>query len=486
MHLCQTKTVVLDSSAETRVTYASDYNCVDLNDSSSSSEFRGVDIKKVLNESTEKFEEQSSAGDDSGFKNLNKNVQNDDTVPSSFIDNTGVRDDGYSLIPDEPDFETGIDYLSTKTFLCTDINSDDNITQDDEDEDALLIKEFSQNCMVYPCNYEENTSNCASVFSGINNEVDLLNDEGLPLFARHRPSPPPPLSRSQILIQNTNENMDHLFNYGDYINFSDLKGYAEFGFDDNDNNCTHNDKSLLENWLVDDETHLDQNDNLHSRGSDDHVSCVPFSVLNLPTSSILDRDIITSSTSLSSTLSRLVGEDQLSLVPTGSSNTINSSSTNSILNSPQINKDQITNTKDLQFDVYPTDCGVVTTFDKMPTTSTITSSTNDNALSYLDDCSAYARQRLMGASAAAAFLAASTYTAKLNMSDDTAHNQLIYPYQSMAHSMNLKSSLKQFQSNIFSNDSVKHRDPWTTPLRKLTVNLIQTYKYINEVSFLYV
>ncbi|KAH8851542.1 Dual specificity tyrosine-phosphorylation-regulated kinase 1B [Schistosoma japonicum] len=364
---------------------------------------------------------------------------------------------------------------------------------DDEDDDALLVREFNQEH-----GFESSPGDCESGdydigtfgLTLVNNKV--VKEESIPLFARYRPSPPPPLSRGQILFtpnlhHQSSELSEQLpkFINSDCI-APQVKGYLETS-DGDINPSGHR-------WLSDDET-CDVNQTLYHRVIEEPSPFVGMSTTLSPTGPPLDTGIITSSSlSLSSALSRIAADDQVSLRLTTSSSTRNSASTNPV-NSPPLHA-LTTTTYDSPSQPISDDRSLAAvTYDPDPVVS---SCSKVNFPSYVpDDPSISARQRLMGASAAAAILAASAYASqnyptKINnyrdmvnlKGQDVVRLRQLPQHSTLIGDMGLNSSLLQIQSNSRTvMSSLRRRDPWCIPLRKMSVNLIQTYKHINEVYY---
>ncbi|CAH8457495.1 unnamed protein product [Heterobilharzia americana] len=386
--------------------------------------------------------------------------------------------------------------MSNSTLQCMDNYYDD----DDDDDDALLVKEFNQEHTGFECS----SGDCGSgdydvgTFGLISVDNRITKEEFLPLFARYRPSPPPPLSRGQLLFtpNQSSEPSERTEQPSRFINSeylaSQVKGYSQLQTNDLEG-TTDDFNSSSHRWLSEDET-CDINPTLYHRVVEEPSPFIGLSTALSPTALTMDAGVITSSSlSLSSALSRVAADDQVSLPLTASSSTRNSASTNPV-NSPPLQALTGTTTcapsnqpisDEQEVSVACVSDALILPIAKSAVHSYIT-----------DDPSISARQRLMGASAAAAILAASAYAAHnyptkinsyrdmINVKGQDVHLRQLPVHSSLIGDLYPSSSLLQVQSNPrLSLSSLKHRDPWSIPLRKMSVNLIQTYKHINEVYY---
>ncbi|CAH8833995.1 unnamed protein product [Trichobilharzia szidati] len=386
--------------------------------------------------------------------------------------------------------------MSNLTLQCLDNYYDD-------EDDALLVKEFNQE------HKEGSPGDCGSgdydigTFGFTSVDDRIIKEESVPHFTRYRPSPPPPLSRGQILftpnLRNQSSELSERseqpsrFLNSEYIT-PQAKGYSQLQM--NDLESATDDMNLSSHrWLSEDET-CDINPTLYHRVIEEPSPFIGLSTTLSPTTLPLDTGVITSSSlSLSSALSRIAADDQISLPLTASSSTRNSASTNPV-NSPPLQAS--TMTKTCSPPNQPISDGRQLVSVACDSDVGISSIARTSAPSYtIEDPSISARQRLMGASAAAAILAASAYSAqnysnKMNnyrdiitlKGQDVVHLRQPPTHSGLIADVYSNSSLLQIQSNARSAiSSLRRRDPWSIPLRKMSVNLIQTYKHINEVYY---
>ncbi|VDQ00902.1 unnamed protein product [Trichobilharzia regenti] len=325
--------------------------------------------------------------------------------------------------------------MSNLTLQCLDNYYDD-------EDDALLVKEFNQEHK----EFEGSPGDCGSgdydigTFGFTSVDDRIIKEESVPHFTRYRPSPPPPLSRGQILFT---PNLP--------------KGYSQLQM--NDLESATDDMNLSSHrWLTEDET-CDINPTLYHRVIEEPSPFIGLSTTLSPTTLPLDAGVITSSSlSLSSALSRIAADDQISLPLTASSSTRNSASTNPV-NSPPLQAS--TMTKTCSPPNQPISDGRQFVSVACDSDVRISSIARTSAPSYtLDDPSISARQRLMGASAAAAILAASAYSAqnysnKMNnyrdmislKGQDVVHLRQPPTHSGLIADVYSNSSLLQIQSN---------------------------------------
>ncbi|CAH8468602.1 unnamed protein product [Schistosoma intercalatum] len=370
---------------------------------------------------------------------------------------------------------------------------------DDEDDDALLAREFNQQ----PVGFEGSPGDCESgdydigTFSLTSVDGRAVKEESIPLFARYRPSPPPPLSRGQILFSPNlrNQSLEVSEQPSRFISSEclppQIKGYSQLQMSDLE--TVDDDNPSSRRWFSEDEAG-DVNQTLYHRVMEEPSPCVGLSTTLSPIALTLDTGVITSSSlSLSSALSRVAADDQVSLRLTTSSSTRNSASTNPV-NSPPLQASTSSSYGQLSQPVCDSRPLTSVTYNSDP----VISSCSKITFSHIpDDPSISARQRLMGASAAAAILAASAYAAqnypaKLNnykdmvnlKEQDVIHLRQLPQHSALINDLCLNSPLLQIQSSSHTAmSSLRRRDPWSIPLRKMSVNLIQTYKHINEVYY---
>ncbi|VDP66151.1 unnamed protein product [Schistosoma mattheei] len=370
---------------------------------------------------------------------------------------------------------------------------------DDEDDDALLAREFNQE----PVGFEGSPGDCESgdydigTFSLTSVDGRAVKEESIPLFARYRPSPPPPLSRGQILFSPNlrNQSLEVSEQPSRFINSEclppQIKGYSQLQMSDLE--TVDDDNPSGRRWFSEDEAG-DVNQTLYHRVMEEPSPFVGLSTTLSPIALTLDTGVITSSSlSLSSALSRVAADDQVSLRLTTSSSTRNSASTNPV-NSPPLQASTSSSYGQLSQPICDSRPLTSVTYNSDPVISSCSKITSSHIP---DDPSISARQRLMGASAAAAILAASAYAAqnypaKLNnykdminlKEQDVIHLRQLPQHSALINDLCLNSPLLQIQSSSHTAmSSLRRRDPWSIPLRKMSVNLIQTYKHINEVYY---
>ncbi|CAH8468480.1 unnamed protein product [Schistosoma guineensis] len=370
---------------------------------------------------------------------------------------------------------------------------------DDEDDDALLAREFNQQ----PVGFGGSPGDCESgdydigTFSLTSVDGRAVKEESIPLFARYRPSPPPPLSRGQILFSPNlrNQSLEVSEQPSRFISSEclppQIKGYSQLQMSDLE--TVDDDNPSSRRWFSEDEAG-DVNQTLYHRVMEEPSPFVGLSTTLSPIALTLDTGVITSSSlSLSSALSRVAADDQVSLRLTTSSSTRNSASTNPV-NSPPLQASTSSSYGQLSQPICDSRPLTSVTYNSDP----VISSCSKITFSHIpDDPSISARQRLMGASAAAAILAASAYAAqnypaKLNnykdmvnlKEQDVIHLRQLPQHSALINDLCLNSPLLQIQSSSHTAmSSLRRRDPWSIPLRKMSVNLIQTYKHINEVYY---
>ncbi|CAH8457478.1 unnamed protein product [Heterobilharzia americana] len=499
MHLCQTKTTLEPGQSsqtfETQCIRSTPLSCDDIvrntdslgkSGTSSFLEFPKTACPSHLNTDTsDSIHEVHKLLNPGHFSTPQSNNQ---SQPSS-NENNEQSDGSRKLVGSES-------RMSNSTLQCMDNYYDD----DDDDDDALLVKEFNQEHTGFECS----SGDCGSgdydvgTFGLISVDNRITKEEFLPLFARYRPSPPPPLSRGQLLFtpNQSSEPSERTEQPSRFINSeylaSQVKGYSQLQTNDLEG-TTDDFNSSSHRWLSEDET-CDINPTLYHRVVEEPSPFIGLSTALSPTALTMDAGVITSSSlSLSSALSRVAADDQVSLPLTASSSTRNSASTNPV-NSPPLQALTGTTTcapsnqpisDEQEVSVACVSDALILPIAKSAVHSYIT-----------DDPSISARQRLMGASAAAAILAASAYAAHnyptkinsyrdmINVKGQDVHLRQLPVHSSLIGDLYPSSSLLQVQSNPrLSLSSLKHRDPWSIPLRKMSVNLIQTYKHINEVYY---
>ncbi|CAH8454504.1 unnamed protein product [Schistosoma rodhaini] len=384
-------------------------------------------------------------------------------------------------------------HMSDLTLQCMDNYYDD-------DDDALLAREFNQE----PVRFEGSPGDCESgdydigTFSLTSVDGRAVKEESIPLFARYRPSPPPPLSRGQILFSPNlrNQSLEVSEQPSRFMNSEclplQIKGYSQLQTSDLE--TVDDDNLSSRRWFSEDEA-CDVNQTLYHRVMEEPSPFVGLSTTLSPIALTLDTGVITSSSlSLSSALSRVAADDQVSLRLTTSSSTRNSASTNPV-NSPPLQASTSSSYGQLSQPICDTRPLTSVTYNSDPV---ISSCSKITLSSYIpDDPSISARQRLMGASAAAAILAASAYAAqnypaKLNnyrdmvnlKEQDVVQLRQLPQHSALIGDLCLNPPLLQIQSNSQTAvSSLRRRDPWSIPLRKMSINLIQTYKHINEVYY---
>ncbi|XP_018648604.1 serine/threonine kinase [Schistosoma mansoni] len=383
-------------------------------------------------------------------------------------------------------------HMSDLTLQCMDNYYDD-------DDDALLAREFNQE----PVRFEGSPGDCESgdydigTFSLTSVDGRAVKEESIPLFARYRPSPPPPLSRGQILFSPNLRNQSEVSEQPSRFMNSEclplqIKGYSQLQTSDLE--TVDDDNLSSRRWFSEDEA-CDVNQTLYHRVMEEPSPFVGLSTTLSPIALTLDTGVITSSSlSLSSALSRVAADDQVSLRLTTSSSTRNSASTNPV-NSPPLQASTSSSYGQLSQPICDTRPLTSVTYNSDPVISSCSKITLSSHIP--DDPSISARQRLMGASAAAAILAASAYAAqnypaKLNnyrdmvnlKEQDVVQLRQLPQHSALIGDLCLNPPLLQIQSNSQTAvSSLRRRDPWSIPLRKMSINLIQTYKHINEVYY---
>ncbi|CAH8472489.1 unnamed protein product [Schistosoma margrebowiei] len=488
MHLCQTK-ATLRAPTQTTKSCESQYSCPAPCD--------GIlhNADNLTNSADNSFLS-SSAKDSSSNFNINDSMNEVQSHLSILGSNNQIQS-----LPKEAKEQSDIikklvdsgSHMSDLTLQCM-----DNY-YDDEDDDALLAREFNQE----PVGFEGSPGDCESgdydigTFSLTSVDGRAVKEESIPLFARYRPSPPPPLSRGQILFSPNlrNQSLEVSEQPSRFINSEclppQIKGYSQLQMSDLE--TVDDDNPSSRRWFSEDEAG-DVNQTLYHRVMEEPSPFVGLSTTLSPIALTLDTGVITSSSlSLSSALSRVAADDQVSLRLTTSSSTRNSASTNPV-NSPPLQASTSSSYGQLSQPICDSRPLTSVTYNSDP----VISSCSKITFSHIpDDPSISARQRLMGASAAAAILAASAYAAqnypaKLNnykdmvnlKEQDVIHLRQLPQHSALINDLCLNSPLLQIQSSSHTAmSSLRRRDPWSIPLRKMSVNLIQTYKHINEVYY---
>lgn len=382
---------------------------------------------------------------------------------------------------------------------------------DYDDEDALLVSELPEEHF----RFTEDSGGRGSGDYDIGNFMPSglgetnLSCSALPSFARHRPSPPPPLSRGQMPfscgVMMHPMGGDERGNCSpSFVSFSHLsdasKSCSQHGLD------MYGDRSTMfvphHAWFLDPAANFDP---LYSHGT----NRTRISYVQQPISSGAGEAGLTSSTSLSlsSALSRATTDEQSS-VPTTQSSSNDSAGTNPLaspipLSSTVLTSHSPTSWPILNQYLHPN----VNDSDELASSvgtihsATVASSTS-HSTARADDPAANARQRLMDASAAAAALAAPAYANQgsndnffLYHTPAGVEHPALVPSSAGSRHLLLRSgvagghysgaaaastlhSVRPFESTSL----LRSRDPSTIPLRKMSVNLILTYKHINEVS----
>ncbi|KAF6768127.1 hypothetical protein AHF37_06964 [Paragonimus kellicotti] len=366
----------------------------------------------------------------------------------------------------------------------------------EEDDDALLISELPNEQFAYS---EHSGRGSGDYDIGHLNMPFVLGEprlsgDALPHFARHRPSPPPPLSRGQIPLSSTV--LFHSMNADDPPDCP--LQFLPFA---NQHPVSSHDADKIEivptrDWFV---NSVAVNPSVYERvgnGTQPFVST--YQEMPLPET---EPDIATSSTSLSSALSRAAPDDQTSPPTKTSSSGSNESACTNPLTSPSLSTAgplpnvttpdwAVTNApvsvSQYRFDdlSLPSTC--------LPSVAVSGSSGLTTTLTVPEDSAISARQRLMGASAAAAALAAQTYAAQHSNEKFYLHSNLKNLETASHVGANTSGTsnggnfprLLHYHHHLAIGDSVaQYRDPSTIPLRKMSVNLILTYKNINEVYY---
>ncbi|KAA3678430.1 uncharacterized protein DEA37_0003577 [Paragonimus westermani] len=366
----------------------------------------------------------------------------------------------------------------------------------EEDDDALLISELPNEQFAYS---EHSGRGSGDYDIGHLNMPFVLGEprlsgDALPHFARHRPSPPPPLSRGQIPLSSTV--MFHSMNADDPQDFP----LQFLSFDNQHPVCSHGADKVesvpTRDWFV---NSVAVNPSVYERvtnGTKPFVSAYQEMPLHEA-----EPYIATSSTSLSSALSHAAPDDQASPMTKTSSSGSNESACTNPLTSPSLSTagrlpnitspDWATTNAHVSVNQYRLDdlSLPATCLASVAASSSIGLTT---ALTVPEDSVISARQRLMGASAAAAALAAQTYAAQHSNEKFYLHGNLksletashIGANTSGASSGGNFPRLLHYHHHLAIGDSVmRYRDPSTIPLRKMSVNLILTYKNINEVYY---
>ncbi|KAF5404382.1 Dual specificity tyrosine-phosphorylation-regulated kinase 1B [Paragonimus heterotremus] len=366
----------------------------------------------------------------------------------------------------------------------------------EEDDDALLISELPNEQFAYS---EHSGRGSGDYDIGHLNMPFVLGEprlsgDALPHFARHRPSPPPPLSRGQIPLSSTV--LFHSMNADDppdcplqFLPFDNQHPVYSHGADKIEIMPTRD-------WFV---NSVAVNPSVYERVTNGTQSFVStYQEMSLRET---EPDIATSSTSLSSALSRAAPDDQVSPPTKTSSSGSNESACTNPLTSPSLSTAgplPVVTTPDWTATNAPVSMSQYR-FNDLSLSSTCLSSVAVSSsvgltttLTVPEDSAISARQRLMGASAAAAALAAQTYAAQHSNEKFYLHGNL-KNLESASHvGANTSGAsnggnfprLLHYHHHLAIGDSVaRYRDPSTIPLRKMSVNLILTYKNINEVYY---
>lgn len=344
----------------------------------------------------------------------------------------------------------------------------------EEDEDALLFNELPQEPFSLIGDHVSGGYDigCFDMLSTL--REPMLYVDALPPFARHRPSPPPPLSRGQILLPMNmlfdslgNEESSNCFHHfvpsSDSIDTLQLSSTADLG-------SVTSKSALPSDWFID--------------SSSDTAACCyghvpdgiqPSTVTYVRTPRGTDPSIL-APLPLSPTLPRALTNDQM-CIPAS----VTYEPLACIGNNPR---------------------GISSI-----TTSVVTRGASSSSLHTSVDCSSSiptsiptshepaeainARQRLMGASAAAAALAAQAYSSQVPMDSFMMPYALAATHQFGSHpaSRQVTCNLPTLPHGIIRGAAnipdavVQSRDPSMIPLRKMSVDLIITYKLINEVYY---
>ncbi|CAL8103550.1 unnamed protein product [Calicophoron daubneyi] len=408
------------------------------------------------------------------------------------------------------DHDGNSESLSTKEQTNRDVDSNpDELDDFGDDEDALLVSELPQEQFRFDFDPGDRGSGDYdighfSIPSTLDDEANLSGDT-LPAFARHRPSPPPPLSRGQIPF--SAEGMFHSAASDEPLS---SPGPAQLGQLTTQNvlssqmsdECICGEKLdafISQPWFV--QPNVETSSSLYHPVSDDsHFYGVP----HRKSPHAPEMPSIPSNQLQSSIFSQRSVDDPSFLANTASSSSNNSTGTNHLTSPPLETSTLFAATSPLAWPPHltayfrPSDL----------TTANKVYSLNENSFS-TDDPAASARQRLMGASAAAAALAASA--AQVYGSQASGDNFFLYRspttidgsgvaaqaasqlppggnnlQQLITHpSVPLSAGLihSSVRSNVAGSGSLRFRDPSLIPLRKMSVNLILTYKHINEVYY---
>ncbi|TGZ75332.1 hypothetical protein CRM22_000438 [Opisthorchis felineus] len=465
-------------------------------------------------------------GPDSGDCSANQSPQ----PPTNGLDSLLLGDDQEKLIADEEGLTrhhhphhdpTSVIIVGRSQPTGIDLSSRQNVDYED-DEDVLLVSELPPEQFTFHTDaidrgsgdYDIGHFNMPSALG-----EPRLNEDVLPPFARHRPSPPPPLSRSQIPLSSailfhpsgSTDEQDYSMQFIPFDNRSIMNQHQSdvnrFSSTELFSGGTKREGLVSQSWLA-------------SALEDENTAfCDIFNgthqPLDLPQTSLgAETSIVTSSTSLSlsSALSRAATDEQATTTTTSSGsndsvgpNTLGSPSAKVNLYAFPNNSPDWSITQMLECQNRPDDTGsrrVDSTLTNTKSFGTAVTLTNEDSI-------AHARQRLLGASAAAAALAAKAYSAQTTgdqfylycspASSDTctmlASQSNAAPVSGVGISHHLLSGLPHLAPHPSHHSLIRNavpapepkiipfRDPETIPLRKMSVNLITTYKHINEVYY---
>ncbi|THD20891.1 Dual specificity tyrosine-phosphorylation-regulated kinase 1B [Fasciola hepatica] len=383
---------------------------------------------------------------------------------------------------------------------------------DYDDEDALLVSELPEEHFRFTDDSGDRGSGDYDIGHFMPSALGETNlsCNALPSFARHRPSPPPPLSRGQIpfscgIMVHPMGADERGYCSPSFVNFAQIsdpsKSCSQHGLD------VYGDRPAMfvpHGWFIDPSTNFDP---VYTHGANRTHGSSSYQ----PVSSAVGEVGLTSSTSLSlsSALSRATTDEQSSIPTTQSSVSNDSAGTNPLASPLPLSSTVLTSHS-------PTSWPVLNQYlhpnmndpDELASSvgtihsATVASSTS-HSTARADDPVANARQRLMDASAAAAALAAPAY-ANQGSNDNfflyrtpvgMEHPALVSSSAGSRH-LFLRSGLTSgpypgapiatmlHPTRPLESTSVLHsRDTSTIPLRKMSVNLILTYKHINEVYY---
>ncbi|CAH8447129.1 unnamed protein product [Dicrocoelium dendriticum] len=345
----------------------------------------------------------------------------------------------------------------------------------EEDEDVLLFNELPHDAFSSHGDHVSSGYDMGNLAVPSTLCETMPYMDALPPFARHRPSPPPPLSRGQILLpmnmsfdsfgsEEFSNCLHHFVPSSDSIDAHQLSSADDF-------NSVTSKNVLSPNWFMDPSSNAG-----------------PFCYERVPSSSQpsalsymrtpprgTDPSIVTS-LPLSPTLTDSVTSDQMCIPAAVAFGPLTC-----VVNNQQ-------GTPSISTSVMTRGASPSALHTSVNCNSSV--STSITALHEPEEA-ASARQRLMGASAAAAALAAQAYSSQVPMdrflmSYATAVAPQYDPHP--AHRQ-VSSDLPMLPHNItrgvtnISDPVVQPRDPSMIPLRKMSVNLILTYKLINEVYY---